>query len=237
MIMEAMLLANQTKFSSAEQLKNERLLLPNLPLSLVAKHSHQRAHVEHYIAEHFYSYYQAQLASFLPYFLATHSENQISSALGFHPAHTGEQLFLEQYLDHDIQSTLGRLFHRTISREDVVEIGNLTSSKKGSSHILFVLTAAILYEAGYKWVVFTATKQVETLLTKLGLTPVCVCNADPERLSDQGSSWGSYYDQKPKVLAGNLLDAIPTLYTHRVIGGLLQNYQHTISSIAMQVKP
>jgi len=237
MIMEAMLLANQAKLRTAEQLKNERLLLPNLPLSLVAKQSHQRTHVEQYIAEHFYSYYQAQVNSFLPYILATHYENQISSALGFHPAHKGERLFLEQYLDGDIQSTLGQLFHRSVAREDVVEIGNLTSSKKGSSHILFILTAAILYEAGFKWVVFTATKQVETLLTKLGLTPVCVCEADPARLSDHGRSWGSYYDKKPKVLAGNLVDAIPTLYTHPVIGGLLQSYQNTIVKVAMQVKP
>jgi thermostable hemolysin len=236
MVMEAMLLANTARHDLTKQLNEERLLLPNLPLSLVAQSSPHRVELEQYIKEHFYTYYQAQIDSFLPYLLATHSEEQISSALGFHPAKVSEQLFLEQYLDVDIQSTLCQLFNQAVSRDDVVEIGSLTSTKKGSSHILFILTAAVLYEAGFKWVVFTATKQVETLLAKLGLKPIDVCGADPERLSDHGNSWGSYYEKKPRVLAGNLTDVIPSLKQHRVIGFLLHNYQNAIMNIARQVK-
>lgn len=214
----------------------ERLLLPHLPLQLDHKFSADRPVIEHYISARFYESYQAEITSFLPYLLSTHNDNKLSAALGFQPANETSPLFLETYLDDEIQVVISAMTGQIVARDKIAEIGNLTSSRRGSSQMLFILIAAILHEAGFDWVVFTATKQVQQILDKLNLHTIQLCEADPRRLADHGQSWGSYYNNNPKVLAGNLAYAMVLLQQHKVIGFMLQNYRNTIVELAGQIK-
>ncbi|MFW5451778.1 MAG: thermostable hemolysin [Methylophagaceae bacterium] len=215
----------------------ESLLLPHMPIQFDGPASTNRSSIEQYVADSFNNSYQAKITEFLPYLLSTQSDNKLTATIGFQPAATKQPLFLEQYLSKTIESTLSDLLKKTIPRDQIVEVGNLTSGHQGrASQILFILSVAILHQADFKWVTFTATKQVQTLLKKLNLNTQKVCKANPADLLNSPSSWGNYYDDKPTVLVGNLTDAIEQLNSHKVVQFILQNYHHTVIEIAEQIK-
>lgn len=217
-------------------LSRERLLLPLLPIQLDGPSSAFRHVIETYISERFNVSYQAKVSHFLPYLLSTQINHSLSAAVGFQPANSIKSLFLENYLDDAIEDVMTELMSRPIARNKIVEIGNLTSSRRGSSQMLFILIVATLQQAGFEWVVFTATKHVQQILSKLDLDTIELCDADPQRLSDHGESWGSYYNNQPKVLAGNLDYAIDLLRKNDVINFMLENYRNTINDMARQLK-
>ena len=231
--MEALQLQRKNKRALA---RAERLLLPHMAIQFDAPSSPQRDTVEQYIAQCFQASYQAEVNSFLPYLLSTPTEGKFTAALGFQPADTNNTLFLEQYLDSDIESVLSSVLKQTIPRNKIVEIGNLTSSRRGSSQLLFVIVAAILEQAAYEWVTFTATQQVKQLLEKLALNITDIAEANPNRLADKGESWGSYYNTIPKIRTTNLVDAMVIFRQHHVIKFMLKNYQNTINTIAKELQ-
>ena len=226
-------LDRKDRFASA---RAERLLLPHLPIEFTDIDSPERTEVEQYIADCFHKNYQAKVTHFLPYIISSRTSNKLTAAVGFQPATDTQPLFLEQYLEMAIESELSSLVNRTIERNQIIEIGNLTSSRKGTSQILFVLNVAISHQAGFEWGVFTATKQVLTLLTKLNLNTIEIAEANPDCLADNGESWGSYYTSRPKIVAGNLSDAMTLLEQHPVTGFMLKNYRNTIIEMASLIK-
>ena len=216
---------------------NKRLLVSHLPIRFDAEPSLGKAEVNQHIKRCFSEAYGAKITSFEAYILSTHGDAGITATIGFQPAAMKKPLFLESYLATSIEETLSATFKQAIERHQIVEVGNLSSTQRGSaSRILFILSVAILYQAGFQWVTFTATKQVQRLLGKLNLSTVPICDADPSKLADKGESWGSYYDDRPMVEAGNLKDAMQQLRSHEVIKSILNNYQATINDIAQKIK-
>jgi hypothetical protein len=213
----------------------DRLLLPHMPIQFDHATSPSKKVVEAFVADRFHHHYQAEITHFLPYLLSTKTNESLTAAMGFQPAGSVKPLFLEQYLTASIETEISRLTHKTVDRNTIAEVGNLTSVHRGTSQLLFVLTIAILHEAGFEWSVFTATKQVQHLLGRLNLVTITVCEANPDKLIDGKQSWGSYYDDRPNVLIGNLTDAIALLQQHEVIGFILKNYQKTIGDIAKTI--
>ena len=61
-----------------------------------------------------------------------------------------------------------------------------------------------LLERDYRWVVFTATREVRALLRRLCFRAYALAPATPAHLPDRGVSWGSYYAHKPSVMAGRI---------------------------------
>lgn len=51
---------------------------------------------------------------------------------------------------------------------------------------------------------FTGNIGLVNSFHRLGLKPVTLCAADPQRLGDERHSWGSYYESKPWVHVGNI---------------------------------
>lgn len=213
----------------------DRLLLLHMPIQFDHATSPNKDIVEAFIADRFYHHYQAEITHFLPYLISTKTNETLTAAMGFQSAASVNPLFLEQYLSTSIETEISRLTNQTVCRNKIAEVGNLTSVHGGTSQLLFVLTVAILHEAGFEWSVFTATKQVQHLLARLNLVTIKVCEANPDKLIDGKQSWGHYYDDKPMVLIGNLTDAIALLKQHEVIGFLLKNYQKTIVDIAQKI--
>ncbi|RLA02534.1 MAG: hemolysin, partial [Gammaproteobacteria bacterium] len=125
-------LDRKNRFASA---RAERLLLPHLPIEINDRYSPDRTDVEHYIADCFYKNYQAKVTHFLPYIISSRTDDKLIAAVGFQPATNDQPLFLEQYLEKSIESELSNLVNRTIDRNKIIEIGNLTSSRKGISQI------------------------------------------------------------------------------------------------------
>jgi hypothetical protein len=215
--------------------KPQRLLLPHLTIDLVAKNSLERSHVEEFIAGHFYKSHKAEVDSFLPYVLTSRTQKKITSTVGFRVGNNSEAFFLEQYLDDSAENTLADLLGKTVERSTLAEIGNLTSQFPGASQALFVLIVAVLYEAGYEWALFTVTPHVQKMVDGLGIVTQELCDANPERLDDKGDSWGGYYKNRPKVIAGNLKDAYEKLQNHPVAGFVMCNYQQTTNDIVKRI--
>ncbi|MBL1320880.1 MAG: thermostable hemolysin [Methylophaga sp.] len=217
-------------------LRKERLLLTHMPIRFDADPSVEKVEVDDYVKQRFAEVYNATIDTFEPYILSTSNDKGISATIGFQPAATKKPLFLENYLTSTVEETLAVVLKQDVKREHIVEVGNLSSSDKGgASRILFILSVAILHQADFKWVTFTATNQVQRLLSKLNLTTVSICEADPTELTDRGESWGSYYTDRPQVVVGNLSDAIEQLKCHKVINSILDNYQNTIIAVANQI--
>jgi len=212
-----------------------RLLLPHLTVDLVAKNSPERLLVEAFIAKHFYKSHKAEVDAFLPYVLTSRTKKNITSTVGFRMGNGSEAFFLEQYLQNSVEATLSGLLGKSIDRSTLAEIGNLTSSFPGASQMLFVLIVAVLYEAGFEWALFTVTPHVQKMVDDLGIVSHEICDADPEYLDDKGESWGGYYKNRPKVIAGNLKDAYFKLQNHPVASFMMCNYQQTTSDIVRQI--
>ena len=135
-------------------------------------------------------------------------------------------MFAETYLDAPIERLIARETGLAVTRGDILEIGNLVSTWKGSSLLLFVFLSEVIDRLGYRWVLFTATREVENLLAKLKYAPVVLADADPARLPDAGASWGSYYRRLPRVMFGDVPPAVASArkdlvyrFAARVIAG------------------
>ena len=115
-----------------------------------------------------------------------------------------EALFAEQYLDEAAEEAVGRQLGLEVSREYLVEVGNLSLAYPGQARAVIAATTAFLAAAGYRWVIFTAARPLFNAFRRLGLRPIPLACADPERLSGGSDSWGCYYDGKPHVYAGDI---------------------------------
>lgn len=229
--MEATTLQNSTK----QHVKHwqQRLLFPHKSLSLIDDKSRDKFDVEDFISRRFNDAFGAEIQHFLPYFLISQMDGLIDSAIGFQPVQQ-QSLFLEQYLSHPVEQSL-QLQGIITKRAEMVEIGNLAASFNSGSPLLFILLAAVLHQADYQWVVFTATRQVRHLIGKLQLSTITLGTADPQRLVDKNQQWGSYYLHQPAVLAGHLPTAIAHLRQHQVIQSLLVTYQAFIDQTAEMI--
>ncbi len=184
----------------------------------------QRAQVEAYIGQRFAGRHGARIQHFLPNLLSLNAGAQSFAAVGLAAASTGS-LFAEQYLTAPIDVLIAQSRAQPVGRDQILEIGNLVSSWKGSSLLLFVFLSELVYRLGHRYVVFTATREVERLLQRLDYSPTVLANADPRRLADTGASWGSYYAHGPRVMYGEVrpaVEAVRKRILYRVVAHALR---------------
>jgi hypothetical protein len=113
-------------------------------------------------------------------------------------------LFLERYLPAPVEFAISNLERRSVDRSGIVEVGNLAAKSAGSTRLIIVAMTRLLAMRGLQWVVFTGTTTLVNSFRRLGLEPVPVCAADPERLGVEQRAWGKYYSQNPRVFVGNV---------------------------------
>ena len=172
---------------------------------LKERKANERGRTEEFIKECFASAYGARVCSFMPrLFKLTTQRGELVAAFGARAAQTG-QLFLETYLDDTIEQIIADKTGVKPQREHIVEVGNLAAIYPGAVRWMIVALTVRLYEEGYEWVVFTGTTALRNAFYKLGLRPVVIGPAKPERLdADERARWGTYYDTQPMVMAGNI---------------------------------
>lgn len=227
---------SQAKIPTDERTKvRRRLLLPDAPhFVLCAAGARGRSTVEAYIASRFARIYGARLTHFLPLLLSLRCRGEISAAVGLGRAADGP-LFLEQYLDEPAETALGDAVRETVTRDSLVEIGNLVSTWRGSSQLLFIMLAELLGRARIRWAVFTATPEVSKLLHRLRLNQTVLCPADGRRLGPALSDWGSYYDSCPAVTVIDVRQALQALNAHAATRDLLQRCDAQAGKLAPAV--
>lgn len=198
-------------------------------ISITHLYSAERCRVEKFIEAEFAKSYDACITQHYPMLMSVQDDKgNILAALGFRPAQD-EHLFLEQYIDTSIESSLSAHFEKEISREQVVEIGSLASTTSGASIFLFIALNAWLDQQGYTVATITATRRLKRFFSMLELDFIQLEQADPDRLPDHGKDWGTYYDTNPRILAGSisqtqsrmnkmlsfhLADNAPAMYTY-----------------------
>ncbi|MEJ8567788.1 thermostable hemolysin [Elongatibacter sediminis] len=205
-----------------------RLLSPCPEFDLCLPRSTDRLDVTNYIAGQFRRAHQAEIHDFMPALLTMRCQAHITAVAGIRPA-AQSRLFLENYLDTTVETKLGKRVGEPVTREGIVELGNLVSTEGGASQLLFLLLTGLLHSAGFSWATFTATLQVRKGVERLGLKLHTLCPADPARLEgSQQSDWGSYYDSKPMVYASSVKAALSRLTRSRLHAALLGLLQQRI---------
>jgi hypothetical protein len=176
-------------------------------LPVIATHtvvgSPRREETEAFIRNVFAQHYGAAVSSFAPNLLLLEQNDRTIAVTGWRAA-SDESLFLERYLDQPIEQSMAKLAGQPVARERIVEVGNLAAEKPGSSIHVILALAQHLHRLGYEWVVFTATQELIGIFSRLGLPLLALAPADPARLGDEATHWGSYYDTRPIVVAGRI---------------------------------
>lgn len=163
-----------------------------------------RAELEAFIHARFAAAYQADIRHYLPELLGLHdSHGQLIAAAGIRPASHGP-LFVEQYLDEPLEAAVSTLAERPVSREQLVEVGNLAALSAGSARVIITAVTWLLAVRDLQWVAFTGAASLVNSFHRLGLLPSVLADADPRRLGAEQASWGNYYAQHPHVYAGNI---------------------------------
>ncbi|WP_455201508.1 thermostable hemolysin [Kaarinaea lacus] len=176
-----------------------------LLLKLYDADTGSRKQVENFIHHVFARAYNADLNHYLPRLMALHGkDNRVIAGLGMQHASTG-RLFLETYLQHPVEDVISQLSGTRVSRNCIMEVGNLASVHRGGLRQLIVALTSYLSGAGIEWVVFTAVPAVRNAFAALDLNLHPVAAADKSCLDQlEQASWGSYYETGPVVVAGRV---------------------------------
>jgi hypothetical protein len=163
----------------------------------------RRAELEAFIAGRYERFFGAKLGAYLPHLLSLRSASgRTRAALGYRGAAEG-RLFVEDYLDAPAQQCVAQALGMPVDRATLVEVGNLAADPGLGRSVVATMTR-VLHELGFRHVLFAATGVLRASFGRLGLAPVLLASADPQRLQNSASQWGSYYDHRPQVLCGDL---------------------------------
>lgn len=182
------------------------------PGLLVMPQDHpRRESVERFIHRVYATHYGADVRHFAPLLVAQcNVEGEFVAAAGYRPA-GAEPLFLERYLGAPVQALLGGKAPQQPRRERIVEVGHLAADRPGEGRRLILRLGPHLAAQGFQWVVSTLTEELRQLFVRLGIAPLALGVADPAVLGADAAAWGSYYDHRPVVLAGQIELALQAL--------------------------
>lgn len=166
----------------------------------------EREPVEGFIRAVYARRHAARVRHFMPELVSLRQGPALVAAAGYRRAI--EPLFLERYLDGPVQEVLSRQTGRAPDRRQLVEVGHLAASQAGAGRRLIHLLGTHLAQLGVEWVVSTLTEELRHLFLRMGVTPLELAAADPERLGPEAQDWGRYYAHRPMVLAGHLPTAL-----------------------------
>ncbi len=199
-----------TLFMNRERVESLTRLVPST-IALTRQFLPDRGLVEAFIEDIYARSYHSLIAQHYPTLMNVHDERgQVIAAIGLRRADE-DSLFLENYLQQPVERVVEDAIGTPIRREEIVEIGNLASAGKGASVFLFVTLAAYLRQQNLTYAVVTATKSLRRSFALFGFDFIELAPADPSVLADSGASWGSYYNNDPKVLAGAIQPAFSRL--------------------------
>jgi hypothetical protein len=165
-----------------------------------------RARAEDFIRARFQDSYDADVRVFMPWLLGiTNREDDLTAVIGFRPA-TATRLFLENYLDQSAEQSISTAIGSPVSRNQIVEVGNLASSNAESVRILMIALVTLLGRLpDARWMMCTAGERLIRLLQRTRFFPQAINQAVQARLSPEDGDWGSYYQNTRQVVAGNVV--------------------------------
>lgn len=159
--------------------------------------------IRQFIAETFQNHYGATIESYCDRLIGVCSpQGNMLAAAGYNLAEEGP-LFLEQYLDKPLEQQIQQQLGLDIARSEIAEVGNLAALQAGGTRMLIEMMTQRLHGEGRRWVAFTATQSLINSFHRMGLSPVILAPAKPERVKNP-KAWGSYYQHNPHVAFGDI---------------------------------
>jgi hypothetical protein len=175
--------------------------------SLIDAQHPLRTQVEQFIAQRFFEMHGARISSFMPLLVALFAEDgRILVAVGIRHA-AADALFLEHYLDTSVEQAISSNAGRAMGvpqRNRIVEVGNLASIDRRASRKLFKMLSGLLHAENFEWAVFTGCSSLHRMFKVLGIETVCLGRALQSRLPVEQQTWGGYYEDSPRVVAGKV---------------------------------
>jgi hypothetical protein len=168
----------------------------------------ERITLESFIAARFRAVYGANVSHFCNHVVGMRGAQGGWHAAAGYTAAGSNRLFLEQYLDAPAEALLSRASGCQVERDWIAEVGNLAATP-GLVRALIPALGAYLYQLGYRWVVFTATRELHNAFRRVQLEPLVLAPAEASRVPDRGAAWGSYYAHAPKVMGGLIAACLP----------------------------
>lgn len=173
-----------------------------------------------FIRDHYKQSFGANLKICMPWLLSLHdAQGQLRAACGIMPAVSGP-LFLEKYLDQPVEVLMQSYFPAGVSRNSLVEIGNFAASDGAAARVMYAAVCWLLAHYHYTYIVFTGTKKIRNIFTRLNLNPVLLAEADGKRLGADAELWGSYYQYHPQIMAGELSGGMAELRNNTLLFSL-----------------
>lgn len=164
-----------------------------------------RQAAERFVSSCFKQHYGAEITHFMPMLMSLSDQHdELKAVLGFRYA-DHKPLFLENYLERPVEQILSAKIKIPVDRSRLVEVGNLAVNTPGGGRWLITALTAYLSTTGSEWALFTISPLLYNVFSRMGLELVDLAEARREALPPQEQArWGSYYDQKPRVMAGNI---------------------------------
>lgn len=218
---------------SVHPYRNRRIAATSLPndhrplnLVLYIPESHKRTVVEAFIYGRYLQEHRARVSHFLPYLISLETTSrQVVAAAGFRPGSSGK-LFLERYLAGPIEQVLAGKLGVSVSRDALVEVGNLAADGTHSSRLMIMAMTAFFHQHGFTRVAMTGTRELANILRRMQLEPMELVNADADKLGEEKNDWGSYYEHQPRVMTGSITASHEKMM-------MTVNYRHFIRSLRM----
>jgi hypothetical protein len=193
--------------------------LPRFVRSL-APGNPKRQSAERFVSNCFNQQYGAEIHQFMPILMSlSNQQDELNGVLGFRTADQ-TSLFLENYLNRPVEQVLATKLKRPVDRSHLVEVGNLAVNTSGGGRWLITALTAYLSTTRCEWALFTIGPLLRNAFTRLGLQLIDLAPARLESLPpEEHRYWGSYYQQGPRVMAGNVNQG------HRVLWSQCQQEQ------------
>lgn len=190
---------------------------PSSGLLVYGRETPGRAEVQAFVQGIYAERYGAHITEFAPVLLALRdAHGALVAAVGYRCAAL-EPLFLERYLDGPVEQALLGVDTPASARLDMVEVAHLVALRPGEGRRMMAELGRWLERQGVHWVVSTVTRELRHLFLRMGIAPLALGVADPERLGVRARDWGTYYEHEPVVLAVAL--AQTTRLRPRLVGG------------------
>jgi hypothetical protein len=188
------------------------VLLHALPPVITAISEHDapdRLELETFIQATFKRVHNAEISYFMPKLMSVRDvDGKLLAACGLRHADQGA-LFLETYLDAPIETLLSQYHRSHISRDVILEVGNLALSEPENVRSLLASISVYLHGTHAEFAVFTGISTLRNSLTKLNMPLQLLGEANINRIpAHERAAWGSYYNERPQVMAVRRMQAI-----------------------------
>lgn len=172
-------------------------------IEIIEKHDSRQNEAKAFIKNIYKAHFGAKIQIDMPRLVVCTENHNIIGAMGLRSAQN-HSLYLEQYLDHPIETYLSPMMGSPVDRNTIVEIGHLCVAKHGMGKKIIGMFIQTLLECQYSWGVVSATKPLARVFDSMKIQTIELAKCDPKRLINNSNDWGNYYEFSPRVLAGNL---------------------------------